>query len=167
MTPPDQLVDLTQASAIATAGWSGVAVLVLLLVAWFLSRRTKKEDDAEKEREEHRQAYLSTTMEWNRAVREGDIEQAAALKKRLDIMRTKGWNLGIILAAALVSSCATKTVEVVHVQVVDLGEHVRIMQPGDVLPALPPGEPHWCACTPTGLSRLLPEDAPILKKKEE
>ena len=127
---------LDQIGNLAAAGWSGVAAVLVGLVWWLVTRRDSRKDKEDEVKQKHREEYLKTKMEWLDAIKAKQPELVAVLARKLDWMRSKGWHLGIIVATML-SGCQSAPPP--EVKVVPLGDHVRIMQPGQVLPDLPKG----------------------------
>lgn len=148
---------------IAQYGWGGAFALVVALLFWLFRRREKREDEARKTAAEHREAYAAALRDWEAAIEAGDAAAAAAHAEELERMRKWGWNaLPLVVAGlCLAAGCRAPRAVSAPVSPVLLTEHVRIVKPGDTVPELPAGESRWWLCTPTGMRRLLPSDAPV------
>ena len=133
------------------ATWAAALGALTAFFAW-LAKRTSR-------RESERRAYRRACDAWKEAISKGDALGAAEEKRKIDLMRRKGWHrLSVVLVASLaIAGCKTETVA--------LTDHVRVIEPGETVPPLPAGEKVWWLCTPRGLTLLLPADADIPEEK--
>ena len=141
--------------------WALAACGGVALLAWYAVRSANHTDADCASRLEKRRQYLATKSEWKDAIRSGNLFMAAEIKRVLDSMREQGWHkLILLLLISLMAGCTTNAV--VPPVLIPTGDHIILPQPGDIVPQLPAGESCWWLTTPTGLSFLLPVDAPIL-----
>lgn len=80
-------------STVATASWAAVALVSIAILAAAIRRKWGKEDAATKQRREQYNAYVAALHEWQDYIDNGDVAAAALVKKELDAMREKGWNI--------------------------------------------------------------------------
>lgn len=148
-----------------TGSWALALCMAMSLIGWAVFRSAGQADERIAQQSRKRRAYEEARAEWEAATRAGLATLAHQLKRRLDGMRAEGWHkfpLALALAAGLLlAGCRAPQAQAPAV-VVPTGEHILLPAPGDVVPPLPAGEPRWWLLTPTGLSLLLPADAPIL-----
>lgn len=82
-------------------------------------------------------------------------------KRKIDAMRKAGWHRFTAIALALsilVGGCIHWKMDTAPV-----GEHIRLLVPGDVVPPFPEdGQDYWLLVSPRGLEWMLPEDSPFL-----
>lgn len=140
--------------------WATVAGVPLVTVAWWLIRRARKLD-------ERREAYKAALADAHvaedayhaaleNAVNTGEVRQAREAldeaRRRCDALRK---SLPVLLVALALAGCVTRTKEVERI--VQLDEHIRIVQPGDMVPDYPSAETRWWLVSPTGLIELMPK----------
>lgn len=148
-----------------TGSWALALCMAMSLIGWALIRSAGKADEQIERQRRQRRAYEARRADWLAAIGRGYTFDAMEIKRQLDAMRAAGWNkfpLALALAAGLLlAGCRAPQAQAPAV-VVPTGEHILLPAPGDVVPPLPAGEPRWWLLTPTGLSLLLPADAPVL-----
>lgn len=139
--------------------WAGVALAALTLLAWWMVRRARKLDER---RAEYKAALADAVSaeEAYRAAAENattfaEVRRAAdaldEARRRCDQLR-KGLP-ALCVALALLAGCATREGPE---RIVQLDEHIRIVSPGETVPAYPATESRWWLVSPTGLMELMP-----------
>lgn len=150
-------MDTADTATIATGGLgAALALLAAAIYAWTRSRLARR-DAADDERRDLEEQLRTARAQWSAANFCGDAARAVALRRRIDYLKRRLGAVAVLAAAlALAAGCAARPAAV---RTVILSDHCRTVAPGDEVPPLPAGEPHWWLCTPTGLDLLLPADA--------
>ena len=113
-------------------------------------------------RKRKRESYERALADWRDALASGDASKVLDAKRKVDKLREAGWHrfsLPILLLVC-VSGCRTAKLEIVPA-----AEHIRVIEPGDIVPPYPNGENNWRLATPTGLEWMLPADSPFLNEE--
>ena len=142
----------------------GGALALLAALAFAVARRAfARRDAGEAARLAREEELRQAEAEWAAASFCGDAARMHSTKRRIDrLRRLLGRSAAVAALCGLCLGCGCRTAPApAEVRVVALSEHCRVARPGETVPALPEGEPHWWLCTPTGLAMLLPADSTL------
>lgn len=140
--------------------WATVVGVALVTFAWWFFRRARLLDERRKAYkaafEDAKVAEAAFKAAAETATSIAEVRQAAAVldetRRRCDALR-KGLPV-LLVAGAFLAGCVTREGPE---RIVQLDEHIRIVQPGDAVPDYPGGESRWWLVSPTGLVELMPK----------
>lgn len=148
-------------------GWALAACSAIALFAWAMIRSAAKQDEEVRQRMAKRRAYDKAVADWHFEVKQGNVEMAMILMRKINDMRSHGWHLlALAIVSGMLAGCRSPKADPRPPVLIPVGSHILQPAAGDIVPPLPEGESRWWLCTPTGLSMLLPQDSPVLTMDE-
>ena len=147
------------------ATWAGVAGLALAIFGYWLVRRHRRRGELVGEYRNRLKDVCLAEKAYQKAVRDGTAAEARQAAQILDAMRKAADALAgkikalscFVMAlgvAVLSGGCITREGPE---RIVQLDEHIRIVQPGETVPDFASGESRWWLVSPTGLMELMPK----------
>lgn len=139
-----------------TGSWALAVCMALTLFVLWLLRRWKRQDEAREALLSAQKDLLSAQEEYREKVRTGTPEEAHQAANRVKALWAEVDRLEKLAGVFCLFLCVLASGCVRSPGVIWLDEHVRIVEPGSVVPPYPDGETRWWLLSPTGFDELVP-----------